>query len=36
LKLYFGEAYGLQIICEEGKGTKVIIKHPVLPENYES
>jgi two-component system sensor histidine kinase YesM len=35
LKLYFGEAYGLQIICEEGKGTKIIIKHPVLPENYE-
>jgi two-component system sensor histidine kinase YesM len=35
LKLYFGEAYGLQIICESGKGTKIIIKHPVLPENYE-
>jgi two-component system sensor histidine kinase YesM len=35
LKLYFGEAYGLQVICEEGKGTKIIIKHPVLPENYE-
>jgi sensor histidine kinase YesM len=35
LKLYFGEAYGLQIICEAGKGTKIIIKHPVLPENYE-
>jgi two-component system, sensor histidine kinase YesM len=34
LKLYFGEAYGLQIICEPDKGTKIIIKHPVLPENF--
>ncbi|GGD95988.1 cache domain-containing sensor histidine kinase [Paenibacillus nasutitermitis] len=31
LELYFGEHYRLQISVTEGKGTRIIIRHPILP-----
>jgi len=31
LKLYFGDHYRLQIASGEGKGTKITIRHPILP-----
>ncbi|ASS66126.1 MULTISPECIES: sensor histidine kinase [unclassified Paenibacillus] len=31
LKLYFGNDYKLQIDTGEGKGTKITIRHPILP-----
>lgn len=31
LKIYFGPDYQLQIETQEGKGTKITIRHPILP-----
>ncbi|MFC5449081.1 sensor histidine kinase [Paenibacillus aestuarii] len=36
LELYFGEHYRLQISVEHGKGTRIIIRHPVLPANNDT
>lgn len=33
LKLYFGEAYKLKIETEPGRGTKILIRHPILQDN---
>lgn len=30
LKLYFGEAYKLDIRCKPGEGTRITIRHPIL------
>ncbi|MBJ6362253.1 sensor histidine kinase [Paenibacillus sp. GCM10012307] len=35
LKLYFGENYRLKIETEPGRGTKIMIKHPVLQEGVD-
>ncbi|MWV42120.1 HAMP domain-containing protein [Paenibacillus sp. HJL G12] len=36
LKIYFGQAYKLQIETKEGKGTKITIRHPILPTGDEN
>ncbi|MCL6457706.1 MAG: sensor histidine kinase [Gorillibacterium sp.] len=36
LKIYFGSEYKLCINTEEGKGTKITIRHPILPDKGES
>ncbi len=35
LKIYFGAEYKLQIETEEGKGTRITIRHPILKEKLE-
>lgn len=35
LKIYFGTEYRLQIETEEGRGTRITIRHPILKEKLE-
>ncbi|OMF80246.1 cache domain-containing sensor histidine kinase [Paenibacillus glucanolyticus] len=35
IKIYFGTEYKLRIETEEGKGTRITIRHPILKENLE-